>query len=319
MEALKNKLITIKDVLKIGEILDNRLKALKDEYAICERENEGKEYNDEYWKLALASYSELKFAIISPESREEQNSFEWFKENLTKNASKISGISIDYSCHFARDTKNKYSTDQYKEEVRLHLDSNYYSKTNSYNYGDFNISYSNNNTDFIDISRQINGVINSCSPRFDKTLKNKQLYRLLPSFAISIIISLFAVGALYLLSKFSVLPENIALYILTNPLILLGGGLILTILLGIILPNPNMSHFNKIFVDKKYKTWDRNWDIDHYENDIDQFKNQVEFAVGRFYGSDKSREKIKKNFKISMFVLLLGIVAYVVLAILMFI
>ena len=318
MEALKNKLITIKDVLKIGEVLNNRLNNLKNEFAICEKENEGKEYNEEYWRLYLQSFSELKFAIISPESREEQNSFEWFKENLTKNASKISGISIYYSCHFSKNTKDKFSANQYKEEVRLTLDNYYQTKTYSTNFGDFDISYSDNNVEFNQISQQINQIIRNCSPRYDKTLKNKQLYRILPSFAISIITSLLAVCALFLLSKLSVLPKNISSYILSNPLILLGGGIVLTIILGIILPNPNMGHFNKIFVDKKYKTWDINWNIDHYENDIDQFKNQVEFAVGKFYNSDKTRLKIQRNFKISMIIIFIGIIIYAILAVMMF-
>lgn len=296
---LKNKLITVDDVLKVGEILNSHLNDLKQQSEKCKLENEGKEYGEEFYRL-LIGWSELKFSILKGDAKEERDDFSWFKNVLINDAEKISGISISYNCSYKENSKRFEGRDLY-ESFRMHLD------CDGIGYGSLDKEFPQTETSQT-TAKQIDNVFQNCKPRFDKTLQHRTLYRQTPSFAISGILAIIVSFVVFLATKISFLPEEVVNFVLNNPWILAVGGFSIMIVLGFVFPNSNMSLFKKIYIDKEYKSYDSNWDIEHYEHNYERFKNQTEFAVGRFYGSDKAREKIQKNFKISLVIIALAIV-----------
>ncbi len=305
---IKNKIITIEDILKIGEILNTRHETLKYESEQSKLENENKNYDQQFYKRYV-SYGAIKFSIFYGDAKNEREDFEWFKETLTKDAKKVTGVWINYNSVFYKNTKTKFGNNQISEHFRLSLDNN------RLGYGSIDIGFENND-EFQTISTQLNKIIDNCSPRYDKTLKNKKIYRLFPSFAISAFIALIAIVALFALTKLEILSQDFATFLESNPIVLIGGALAFTIIFGFLIPNPNMALYKTLIVDKKYHHYDTNWKIEHYQDDYERFKNQVELATGRFYGSDVIRKKIYKNFKISIYTLLICIVGIVAFGIL---
>lgn len=302
---LKNKLITVSDVLKISDIVVAHRDELAQRAEKAKAENEGNEL-DAIYDIYIG-FQDLKFSVYYGDAREEKDDYEWFKNALTHDASKITGIAINYSCHYQENAK-RYAGQLLDEHFRIHLD------TNHIGYGTLDKQAPNTESSQ-KFSREIDEVISNCKPRYDKTLQKRNLYRLVPSFAISFLLGFLVALVVFALAKLSVLPESFASFVADNPYILpiivVGMGA----LLGFALPNPSMALFKQIKIDKNYQRYDPNWQIDHYENDYKRFMDQTEFSVGEFYGSDKAREKIKKNFKMSLICMALVIVLSVVLTI----
>ncbi len=300
--ALKNKIVTIQDVIKISEILNAHYSSLKQQFEESKLENEGKEYNETFYRVYLA-WGELKFSIIHAEAKEDRDDFEWFKNSLISNAKNITGINIYYDCSYKENCK-RYDEQDNHEHFRLHLDNN------MMGYGGLDKEFPQRGLSQ-DASLQIDEILRNLKPRYDTTLKYRTLFRMVPSFAISGILGVVLALVLFLSTRFTFLPIGLVDFIKTDPWFLAAGGIAVMVILGLILPNPSMELFKRIYIDKRYEGYDTTWEVEHYKDDYEYFQNQTEFTVGRFYGSDKAREKIKRNFKISAIISLICVVALV--------
>ena len=301
--------MTVEDVVKIGEILNNHYSSLQQQFEESKLENEGKDYNEEFYRLSLG-WGDLRFSIWHGDAKEERDDFWWFKDTLTKDAKNITGISINYDCNYSQNCK-KFSGQDNHEHFRLNLDNNM-----TYGYGSLDKKFPQNELSQSAAS-QIDEILGNLKPRYDKTLQHRTLFRVMPSFAISGILGVVLALVMFLSTKFTFLPAGFVDFITADPWILAVGGLAVMIVLGFILPNPSMELFKRIHIDKQYQSYDSNWRIEHYENDYDRFKNQTEFAVGKFYGSDKAREKLSKNFKISAVISLICVAVLIALTAIM--
>lgn len=288
-DALANKLIRIKDVLEIANLIYSHNRTMVEEFQE-EKRLYGEEDPNKIYKIHII-YSDLTFGIIKKGGNQEnRQDFEWFKNALLSQAANIEGISIRYSCSFNKNKKYCEFLSDRNESFDLYLTENYCTLSKQ---------FSENNDEYRKVSSQIENIINKCPNRFDKTLKNRAIRRFLPSFAISSTLSLILGVVIYFLTRFEIITGSFVEYT-SNNYILVGGAAGLCLLLGIVLPNSNMSLYKRLVVDKKYERYNYDWEIDHYENDFDKYKSKVEFAVGKYYQSDKIREKIEKNFKISI-------------------
>ena len=89
--------------------------------------------------------------------------------------------------------------------------------------------------------------------------------------------------------------------------------LVLTILVGLVIPGANHSLYNKLDIKKRYSRYNRNTREDVYEIDVKGMTNHCEVEIGPNAEHGMIREKIEKNYSsaVKKFLILLGVFAII--------
>lgn len=290
MEEIKNKRITREDIKQIASLLHEHYEKMKERHLQYKRETE--DYNNpankETKDMVVSSKPLISFKVATEGASEEKDDFEWFVDCLNKNAQILTKVHIYYSASFHSNCTNDSTfSGQRGEEtynISLYTDSILYSK-----------QISNPSNEFEDIMYKIQNILWNAPVRYDDTIKKKMSRENFPSLVISLIGGIILTAVLFLTFKFAGLSIGIEKFVCSP--FFAPVMLILSILIGVVIPGPNHSLYKRLHITQRYSGYNRNTRSDVYETDVKNIKDHCEVEIGENFNHGNIRTKIERNYK----------------------
>lgn len=161
------------------------------------------------------------------------------------------------------------------------------------------------------IRNELSNIISECEPRYNKTIKNKNIR--IQSFCFSLGFVLSYILFLILLINIKKLPSGIVGY-LNNKNVIVFGQWFLAILLGNLFGYGIIMSIYKILLPKlKYDGYSTSSHKTIYKEDVKEYIKHSEIQIGRFWNNKEKRAMIEKMFAITWKIIVVQLIISTVL------
>lgn len=305
-EKISNKLISINTIKKIADYFENEKEHYDKLNNYDKLFNKDLKYDSQHHIYNVYQNEvSYEFKFKSGESIEKSN-YDWFIENLnTMNILSLESIWM----HLRIEISSKKSHESNYNYKSIYLCINISEK-------DIWIDFKGNEMEdeVHKYHTDIINILNSCPPRYDKTIKNRFIRIQSLNLCLGFIFSYISIICLYFFN--SNIPLNIQELIFSKNIIIILIFWAISAIFGNVFGHfINEKLYKNITPKQKYSHYSSSQKQSIYVDDVENYLTYVESQIGIFHDSIERRNKINKIFKKTLPIVIFHLIVSVIICI----